>query len=79
MKSGKKRMVFTTISVTSWYIYKEVKKRKAMSTAMKEKEIMIEEFKREFNEKYRRASNINKLRTKKKLKEMFNIKSKNKQ
>lgn len=73
-------MVFTTISVTSWYIYKEIKKNRAMSTAIKEKEIIVDEWKRHFNEKYRRATTISRLRTKKKIKEMLNLgKNKNKQ
>ena len=69
-------MVFVTISLTAGYIYKEVRKRRLMNTAKKEKEVIMENFRREFNEKYRRACNISKLRTKKRIKKMLGIKSK---
>ena len=45
----------------------------------KERIIIEEEFHRNFNEKYRRACNIKKLQNKKRIKEMFKIKSKYKQ
>lgn len=72
-------MVIVTVSLTAGYIYKELKKRKIMNSALREREIIMEEFKRHFNEKWRRAENIKKLKTKKKLKKMFGIKSKYKQ
>jgi len=69
-------MVIVTVSLTVGYIYRELKKRKIMSTAVKEREVMFEEYNRHFNEKWRRASNIKKLRTKKRILEMLKLKSK---
>ena len=64
-------MVIVTVSLTAGYIYKELKKRKIMNTALREKEIIMDEFHRHFNEKWRRASKINKIKKVKKLKKMF--------
>jgi hypothetical protein len=72
-------MVIVTVSLTAGYIYKELKKKRIMNTALREKEVIMENFQREFNERWRRASNIRKIKTKKRIKEMFGIKTKYKQ
>jgi ABC-type sulfate transport system substrate-binding protein len=69
-------MVIVTVSLTVGYIYRELKKRKIMNTAVKEREVMFEEYNRHFNEKWRRANKIKKLRTKKRILEMLKLKSK---
>ena len=72
-------MVIVTVSLTAGYIYKELRKKKIMNTALREKEIIMENFQREFNERWRRANNIRKIKNKKRIKEMFGIKTKYKQ
>ena len=79
MNNGKKKMVIVTVSLTAGYIYKELKKKKIMNTALREKEIIMDEFHRHFNEKWRRAEKIRKIKNIKRIKKMFGIKSKYKQ
>ncbi len=72
-------MITVAVGLTAGYIYKELKKKKIMNSALREKEIIMEEFHRHFNEKWKRAENIKKIKTVKRLKKMLGIKSKYKQ
>jgi hypothetical protein len=64
-------MVIVTVSLTAGYIYKELKKKRIMNSALREREIMMEEFERHFNEKWRRAEKIKKIKNIKRLKKML--------
>jgi hypothetical protein len=78
MINGKKIMVITVISVTSWYIHKTVKKKKIMNTIIKNNESLIEGWNKDFDRLYKRVTKISRLRTKRKVKEMLKL-NKNKQ
>ena len=69
-------MIITTVSLTSVFIYRKIIKNKIMNSTLMKEDLMMEEIVKHFNEKWRRASNIRKIKRKNKLKKVLFIKSK---
>ena len=65
-------MIIFVISMGVTYIIKQ-NKMKTMNAVDREKEVRLEGYKRHFLEKYGRAKNIKRIRTKNKLRDMMSI------